>query len=118
MFTVYSCCQPFRLFQSVPPNITSFRYELDSKRTKNHPQAIATPSICPCSVLNCNRASIDPSGLCLVATQAGRSLFRRSRILPILCTVSSFSVGFDGFDKSGALISNKCRREQCAERHP
>ncbi len=33
MFTVYSCCQPFRLLQSVPPNITSFRYEMDSKWT-------------------------------------------------------------------------------------
>ena len=33
MFTVYSCCQPFRQLQSVPPNITSFRYEMDSKWT-------------------------------------------------------------------------------------
>jgi len=57
MFTVYSCGQPFRLFQSVPPNITSFWYEVESKWTvrktaKNHPQAIATPSICPSSVLH------------------------------------------------------------------
>src|ERR1700691_3759342 len=27
---------------------------------KNRPQAIATPSICPCSVLNCSRPNSDP----------------------------------------------------------
>src|SRR6266481_7261937 len=62
MFTVYTCCQPFRLLQSVPPNITIFRHEMDSKWTvsktaKNRPQAVATPSICPCSVLNCSRGN-------------------------------------------------------------
>ena len=33
---------------------------------------------------------------CLVATQAGRSLFRRIRIFQFFALVSSFSVGFDG----------------------
>src|SRR6266849_995903 len=42
------------------------------------------------SVLNCNRASIDPSGLCLVATQAARSLFRRIRIFQFFALISSF----------------------------
>jgi len=37
---------------------------------------------------------ISESCLCLVATQAGRSLFRRIRILPILCTDQFFSGGF------------------------
>jgi len=49
---------------------------------------------------------ISASCLCLVATQAGRSLFRRIRIFQFFALVSSFSVGFDGFDKSGALIFN------------
>src|SRR5271155_5872783 len=64
MFTVYSCCQPFRLLQPVPPNITSFglnwtvngQYE---RPPKNRPQASATPSICPCSVMNCSRPNSD-----------------------------------------------------------
>jgi hypothetical protein len=76
------------------------------KNAKNRLKAVATPSICPCSVLNYNRASIDPSGLCLVATQAGRSQFRRIRIFQFFALISFFSVGFDGFDKSGALIFN------------
>jgi len=33
MVTVYSCCQPFCLLQSVPPKITSFRYEMGRERT-------------------------------------------------------------------------------------
>jgi len=37
---------------------------------------------------------ISASCLCLVATQAGRSLFRRIRILPILCTGQFFFGGF------------------------
>ena len=49
--------------------------------------------------------SISP-GLCLVAIQAGRSLFRRIRVFQFFALISSFSVGFDGFDKSGALIFN------------
>ena len=37
-------------------SITGFRCEMDSmKNPKTRPQAIATPSICPCSVLNCSR---------------------------------------------------------------
>jgi len=72
MFTVYTCCQPFRLLQSVPPNITIFRREMDSKWTvwktaKNRPQAVATPSICPCSVLNCSRPNSDQYRLCPVS---------------------------------------------------
>ena len=49
---------------------------------------------------------ISASCLCLVATQAGRSLFRRIIIFQFFALISSFSVGFDGFDKSGALIFN------------
>src|SRR3954454_14843332 len=62
----------------------------DGAETGGAPVLDVAPSICPCSVLNCNRASIDPSDLCLVATQAGRSLFRRIRLLPILCTDQFF----------------------------
>jgi hypothetical protein len=90
MFTVYSCCQPFRLLQSVPPNITSFRCEMDSKWTvsktaKNCPQAIATPSICPCSVLTCSRPNSDQyrrslrisSGQSLRQPQATKGFFTK-----------------------------------------
>jgi hypothetical protein len=53
---------------------------------------------------------ISASCLCLAATQAGRSLFRRIRNFQCLALISSFSVGFDGFDKSGALIFNNAPR--------
>ena len=33
-------------------------------------------------------------------------MFRRIRIFQFFALISSFSVGFDGFDKSGALIFN------------
>ena len=49
---------------------------------------------------------ISASCLCLVATQSGRSLFRGIGIFQFFALISSFSVGFDGFDKSGALIFN------------
>jgi hypothetical protein len=47
---------------------------------------------------------ISASCLCLVATQAGRSLFAASESFQFFALISSFSVVFDGFDKSGALI--------------
>ena len=49
---------------------------------------------------------ISASCLCLVATLAGRSLFRCIRIFQFFALISSSSVGLDGFDKSGALIFN------------
>jgi hypothetical protein len=38
MFTVYPCCQPFRLLQSAPPNMTNSRHEKGSM--KNRPKNV------------------------------------------------------------------------------
>jgi hypothetical protein len=39
MFTVYSYRQPFRVLQSVPPNITIFRWQMDSMKNRQKPSA-------------------------------------------------------------------------------
>jgi zona occludens toxin (predicted ATPase) len=49
---------------------------------------------------------ISASCLCLVETQAGRSLFRRIRIFQFFALISSFFGGFRWVNKSGALIFN------------
>jgi hypothetical protein len=53
MFTVH--WQPLRPRQSLPPNITSL--STVGKTAKHRPRAVATPSICPCSVVNCSRGN-------------------------------------------------------------
>src|SRR6266852_1060847 len=56
----------FLLSTVSPASIRSTEYNQFSgqngqyqKRPKNRPQAIATPSICPCSVMNCSRGNSD-----------------------------------------------------------
>jgi len=68
MFAVYSCCQPFRLRQAVPPNITSFRYEMDIMKDRQNLSAgyrdtehlhLATPVCESCDPLLNTMDSLD-----------------------------------------------------------
>src|ERR1700758_4049755 len=101
MFTVYSCCQPFRLLQSVPPNIISFRYEMDSmkKQPKTVRRLIATPSICPCSVLDCSRPNSDQYSLGISSGPPLRQIMNNRRFLRKKFGPSHYDREYDKSDR-------------------
>ena len=59
---------------------------MDSMKNRQKPQAIATPSICPCSVLNCSRPNSDQyrlgMGVVLFASNVDPRLVKRFGDLP------------------------------------
>jgi len=89
MFTVHSCCQPSRLLQSVqriepvPGTNTKLTVNGQYQNRQNCPQAIATPSICPCSVVNCSRPNSDQyrRGLRVSSRQPLRGIQRVSHAI-------------------------------------
>jgi hypothetical protein len=63
-------------------------------RQNNRPQAIATPSICPCSVLNCSRRNSDQYRFCTKVVRLRR----------VFCTVGICARNFQSRFPLGAAV--------------